>query len=348
MHREIISLRIAEPQNDGHEATIFVPDIEAVLKLYASRDIELILAFGHEALPDHISSGNVDVRAQMVQIADTIADLMAALNRRGQIDRCWMAARLRIEPLNEFNAFNGDPAMMAVLDTQTQTQLAKAGVPVRDVIASSIISGRPKDYLSWYRDYYAHAGRAIPNIHLYPEASLDNGDRASERWAATKARFNAVLTMLKTQLAIPAWGDKRWDGHARAILVTEIGYPSWGPRALGTTIRPPDFLEAAGKIGGPSMTPGDRVLIWRVFRDWDGSPTSARPLSRFANMALQQSENYSFGMIEYWTGKAFEEPAVAKPSGNRGANSLLGRRLGKSDWRISSDWSPLAGTGAAQ
>lgn len=348
VHREIISLRISEPENDGREATVFVPDIEAVLKLYARRDIELILAFGHEALPDHILSHNGDAPAQMAQIADTIADFMTTLKRRGQIDRCWMAARLRIEPLNEFNAFNGDPAMMAILDTQTEAQLVKAGVPVKDVVASSIISGRPQDYLAWYRDYYAHGGRAIPNIHLYPEASLDTGDRPSARWAATKGRFNTILTTLKTQLVIPAWHEKRWDGYARAIMVTEIGYPSWGPRALGGTVRPSDFFDAVAKVGGMSMTPGDRILIWRVFRDWDGSPTSTRPLSRFANMALQQSENYSFGMVEYWTGKAFEEPAVTKASGNRSANSLLGRHMGESDWRISADWSPLVGTEAAK
>ncbi|MDI1295692.1 MAG: hypothetical protein PSY12_07370 [bacterium] len=342
VHREIISLRIAEPE-DGRDAAIFLSDIESVLRLYARRDIELILAFGSEALPDGISAGAPDDRARMVRLADTITDFVGQVDKRGKVDRCWMASRLRIEPMNEFNAFNGNPAMMAVLDNETRSRLTQAAMPVRDVLSSSIISGRPADYMSWYRDYYAHGGRAIPNIHLYPEADLDRGKTAADRWAATQARFKAIVMTLKSTLSVPQWDERRWDGRPRGLLISEIGFPSVGPRALGTASRPLDFLASTRRLGSTSMTEGDRILVWRVFRDWDGARNSPRPLSRFNAMALQQSENYSFGFIDYWTGEAYAEPGAAGAADNSPpSRSSFARALGKKTWRVSSEWNPRA------
>lgn len=277
--RDIIALKTIEPTENFFP---FDTELFSVLQEYQQRNVELILAFSKPYpswIDAKVQSLGGGLNVEMDVIAERIAYFLARQRTWYGLDSTWMAEKLKIEPFNEFNAeVSGNASYAATLDNAVDLKLYYFGVPRKEVLASSIISGDEWQYLDWWTNYYQAGGQGIPNIHLYP--TEDEGidiDTIMTRWESVVAR-------LQNPASLP--------NHNR-IMIGEIGFPRAGLGDAGAAAIHASFLDTI--YNSSQLQSVDRIVFWRIFSDWlsiDCTDGTCDPIT---------AKETTFGYINYRT-----------------------------------------------
>lgn len=250
--RDIITLKTIEPTEGVFP---FDTELFSVLQMYQQRNVELIIAFS-KPYPSWIDAKVQSLGGGMAVEMDVVANIISYFLARQRswygLDYTWMAEKLKIEPFNEFNAeVIGNESYAAILDNAVISKLNYFGVPRKEVLASSIISGDEWQYLDWWTNYYQAGGPGTPNIHLY--ATESEGIDIN----TTMARWESVVARLQDPVSLP--------NHNR-IVISEIGFPRAGIGNGGSAAVHASFFDII--YNSTRLQSADRIVYWRIFSDW--------------------------------------------------------------------------------
>jgi hypothetical protein len=283
--RDIVHIGYLEPQKNTHP---FDAQIASVLQIYQTQGMKVILAFGASGAnpndePAWITA-DVNSKPQPEQLyrrkdiyVDVISRFIKRMHDRG-LDRPWLLNNVRIEPLNEVNAnLSGYPLIAALLDLGVQQKLAQLNIP-HEVVASSIISGWPCDYMQWFSGYYAANGPGMPNIHLY----MNEYD--AESYGAMIQRFRSTIKM---------FAERKEGPHAGKVIVGEIGHARGDPRAGAFHDYVMDkFLDDAAIRANV-----ESLALWRFLGAYIGVSCYNYP----GSCGLEQRVDTTFGFVRLAT-----------------------------------------------
>lgn len=250
--RDILALKTIEPTEGFFP---FDTELFSVLQKYQQRNVELILAFS-KPYPSWIDAKVQSLGGGMAVEMDVIANVISYFLARQRIwyglDSTWMAEKLKVEPMNEFNAFViGYASYAALLDNAVNSKLDYFGVPRKEVLASSIISGDEWQYLDWWTNYYQAGGSGTPNIHLY---STENEGIDIN---SIMTRWESVVARLQDPASLP--------NHNR-IVIGEIGFPRAGLGDGGSAAVHASFFNTI--YNSSRLQSVNRIMYWRIFSDW--------------------------------------------------------------------------------
>ncbi len=250
--REIVTLKTVEPVEGDYP---FDLALLAVLRQYEQRDVELILAFSKPYpswIDAKVQSSSGGMYEELGVVADVIAEFLVRQHTKHGLDEGWMVEKLKIEPFNEFNAeISGEQRYAAFFDNAVAAKLDEYGVPYKEVLASSIISGDQWLYLDWWTNYYEAGGKGIPNIHLYP---MDTEGVDMHR---ILSRWESVVTRLQDPASLP---------NQNRIVIGEIGFPRAGLGDGRAASVHAAFFETV--FNSKIIQSVDRILFWQLFSDW--------------------------------------------------------------------------------
>jgi hypothetical protein len=282
--RDIIPLRVLEPVVGSFP---FDNDLAAVLKVYAMRDIKLILSFGQRQ-PSWIDSETLKLfTSQKIKnfsdfpsiktlseakqkdylkdhlLTKVIADFLLRMKNIHKVSQSWMKNKLILEPMNEINKdYSSDPTRAAQFDSLLKNKLIKSIVPHLEVTSSSLLTGSEWQFLDWFWKYYAAGGTGRPNIHLYFAHSTYNasgdyvildGNDVNKAYS----RFSKVINELNSH--------SHYNSNMRKVIVSEVGLPAAGiPEANNLAS---ERLTSFNKIENV-LSDADLVVHWRLFKDF--------------------------------------------------------------------------------